>query len=45
MVALAKTLLRALHFARSALYICFSEHSRAPRWKLRMPGVNMRLEK
>ena len=41
-VALAKTL--ALHFALSASH-CFSEHSRAPRWKLRMPGVTLRLEK
>lgn len=44
MVALARTLLRAPHFAWSALSICFSEHSRAPRWKLQMAGVNLRLE-
>jgi hypothetical protein len=39
-----KALLRALHFARSVLHICFSEHSRAPRWKLQMRGVNLLLE-
>jgi hypothetical protein len=38
-MALAKTLIRAMLFSFAGLHICFSEHSRAPRWKLRMPGV------